>query len=333
MQTPADPAVVRLSFSTGFQNGWLHTLEADGVSDAEGNTLNDGKIIFSWYEPVPGDLVINEVLFNPYEGGEDFVELYNRSDKTADLKKIRAAGANYETGIINETEKISDTSVFLLPGDFVVLTENPEAIKKFYSIKNPAAFIAVEAMPSYNNDRGAVLLADSSGVILEKLRYSETMHHPLIYDVEGVSLERINFKRPAGDSTNWHSAAADAGFATPGYRNSQFSETPPVKGTVSLEPEVFSPDNDGYHDIVNVHYKFDEPGFTANAAVYDASGRIVRSLLNNELLGYEGTFSWNGITNNYEKAPVGLYIIFLEAFNLKGEVVQYKRVCGVSMTK
>jgi hypothetical protein len=47
----------------------------------------------------------------------------------------------------------------------------------------------------------------------------------------------------------------------------------------------------------------------------------------NELLGTSGTFSWDGINENNEKSAIGIYIIYIETFNLKGEVKKFKKTC------
>jgi hypothetical protein len=61
-----------------------------------------------------------------------------------------------------------------------------------------------------------------------------------------------------------------------------------------------------------------------NITVYDASGRSIRNLVNNVMCGISGTFSWDGITNERQKAAVGYYLIYTEIFDLKGNVKHYK---------
>jgi hypothetical protein len=151
------------------------------------------------------------------------------------------------------------------------------------------------------------------------------MHYPLLDSYEGVSLERINYNRPAYDRTNWHSASESVGFATPGYKNSQFNENPEVSDEVFVEPEVFSPDNDGYNDVLNIHYRFETPGYTAKIVIFDAQGRLTKNLISNTLLGTEGTFSWDGRTDDNQKALIGIYIVYFEAFGLNGGVKKYKK--------
>ena len=53
----------------------------------------------------------------------------------------------------------------------------------------------------------------------------------------------------------------------------------------------------------------------------------MKQLIRNELLGIKGTFSWDGINEEREKARIGIYIIFFEVFDLKGNVKHYKKTC------
>ena len=79
--------------------------------------------------------------------------------------------------------------------------------------------------------------------------------------------------------------------------------------------------------MVNISYGFDSPGFVANLNIYNAKRRKVRSLLKSELIGMEGVCSWDGIDDSRKKAPVGIYIITLEVFNLHGGIKQFKNIC------
>jgi hypothetical protein len=44
-------------------------------------------------------------------------------------------------------------------------------------------------------------------------------------------------------------------------------------------------------------------------------------------LGTKGTYSWDGINADREKSRLGIYIIFVEVFDLTGNVKQYKKTC------
>ena len=177
-----------------------------------------------------------------------------------------------------------------------------------------------ESFPRNNNDSGTVYLLTVDSLVSERFSYTEDMHFSLLSSVDGVSLERLDVFRDVNDIGNWHSAAQTVGFGTPGIRNSQFFPTNQADGEVSTEPEIFSPfDADGYNDLLNIYYRFSDPGFVATIRIYDSNGRPIRTLASNELLATEGTYTWDGTTDKGEKARIGMYIILFEAFSDSGD--------------
>jgi flagellar hook assembly protein FlgD len=145
-----------------------------------------------------------------------------------------------------------------------------------------------------------------------------------------VALERISPLRPASDVTNWHSAAQSAGFGTPAMQNSQYNTVVPSKGKLGVAPEIFSPDNDGFDDVVTLSLDAIAPGYTANIQVYDANGRPIRHLAKNLLLGTSNYISWDGLTDDRLKAPLGIYIIVAELFDLNGQAETLKTTVVVA---
>lgn len=319
---------VMLDFADNFENNTIYTLEiSGGITDCAGNEITGGSMAqFSLPEiPEENDIVINEILFNPLPDGVDFVEIYNRSNKTIDLAELLIASYDDEDLDFTSIERITEDGYLIFPEEYLVLTEDPEQTKQDYITKNPDGFIEVDNLPGYNDDQGRVMLLDEQQNIIDNVGYSEDMHFALLATNEGVSLERINYSRPSDDKTNWHSASELVGFATPAYENSQFKETETIADDVIIEPEIFSPDNDGFEDFANINFTFDEPGYVANIKIYDSRGRLIRYLANNQLLGIEGTTTWDGLDENNQKAPVGIYVVFIEIFDLEGNVKQYKK--------
>jgi hypothetical protein len=185
----------------------------------------------------------------------------------------------------------------------------------------------MDDFPSFNNDDGIVVLSKQNDTsFIDRMIYTVDMHFQLLNSTDGVSLERINFDRSALDRSNWNSAASTVGFATPGYRNSQFAELSETQeGDLVIGPEVFSPDNDGYDDVVTAYYSFEKPGFTGSLSIFDQKGRLVKTLIKSALFGTEGIISWDGITDSNTKASIGMYILYLEAFNTSGAIVKLKK--------
>ncbi|HPW42403.1 MAG TPA: lamin tail domain-containing protein [Bacteroidales bacterium] len=309
----------------------VYALEVlNDLFDCAGNLIDKSKITyFGIPRPVnPNDIVINEILFNPREDivkGVDFVEILNISDKILDLSTLVLATEDKSTGEISTPKNISKNGLLLFPENYMTLTTNPDVVKQQYYTENPDNFTKMESLPQYSNADGIVILATKGHEVIDRVEYSENMHIPLLKSYKGVSLERINPLRPSNDITNWHSAAEDFGFATPGYKNSQYSDVTFIDDPITIQPDIFSPDMDGKDDVLNINYMFESPGFIASITIFDTRGRLIRKLIQNELLGTEGTFSWNGITDHGQKAAIGIYIILFEAFDLNGNKRNYKK--------
>ncbi len=160
---------------------------------------------------------------------------------------------------------------------------------------------------------------------MDEVSYSEKWHFDLITNREGISLERIDPSGPSNNPSNWHSAASTAGYATPGYKNSQFLQANRSNIKIEVLPKVFSPDGDGYDDFAIINYNVNEPGYVANITVFDAAGRPVKQLARNNLMGVTGSWKWDGLDDKGSKLPIGTYIIFIELHNLQGKKEQIKK--------
>ncbi len=319
---------VILVLSNPLKVGEMVKLNIENLADCSGNFLESSSTTLALAQETNfNDVVINEVLFNPRSGGVDFVELYNRSDKILSLENWQMA--NFDDDSIANKKTITSEPLLFFPKEYVVLTESTANILQEYPSSRTDRFVEVDQLPSYNDDEGVVYLFDKT-TLLDKVSYSESQHFALLKDVEGVSLERVNSERPSDDPTNFHSAAQAVGFATPAYQNSQFFAETKFNGAITIEPGTFSPDNDGFQDIVNINYQFDAPGFIANVTIFDRNGRLIRSLVQNELLGKQGTFSWDGISNDNNKARIGIYVVFFEALTTSGKQEVFKKTVVVA---
>lgn len=303
----------------------VYKVAVTGLTDCVGNgigTKNSAKVgLASATDSF--DVVINEILFNPKPTGVDYVELYNRTTKVIDLKKMYIANRN-TSGVISSITQLSSETFFLYPEEFIVVTSDAAIVKRDFIAMNPDAFVEVTSTPSYNDDKGDVIILNEQGRIVDELVYSEKWHFKLIDNREGVALERIDYNAATQNQDNWHSAATSVGYGTPTYKNSQYRLDLQVQGEISVTPEIVSPDNDGLDDFATIDYSFPSPGYVANITIFDANGRAVRYLQRNALCGIIGNFRWDGLGEKNQKLPVGIYIIHTEVFNLNGKKKQFK---------
>jgi hypothetical protein len=312
-------------------NTIYHCTIAGNVKDCAGNLITSGNSLpFGLAMPaIANDVVINELLFDPSTTCVDFVELYNRSHHIIDLKDLRIGSMDTITQNLINTEKITDDGYLLFPQSYVVLSENEFAIKQHYQTTQPQAFYDVIDLPSMNTDADVVTLSDKNGLIIDNVIYSNQMHFPLLVNTKGVSLERIDFNRASNDKTNWNSASEHVGFATPAYQNSQYLQSDGGSGFSLMNP-LFSPDNDGYNDVLTIHYALNENGKIGNIYIFDNKGRPIKHLMRNQPLTQEGAISWNGINDDNEKAAIGNYLIYIELFDLSGKLNRYKLICTLA---
>lgn len=322
---------LQISLSSELQPGVSYSITANTVYDCSGNSIDPdfSKIVFGLPESANGaDIVINEILFNPRSTGIDFVEIVNTSLKFINLKNWQVA--NIELGVPENKKAVTQDDFLLNPGAYLVLTENLDVLKGEYPILHEENILILDDLPGFNDDEGTVAFVDDHDKVIDYFLYTDDLHSPFIKDEEGVSLERISFSRPSNESQNWKSASSLAGYATPGYVNSNALAEPEFsEGSIKIEPEVFIPVT-GQPDFTQIHYKFDHGGYVANIKIYDEQGHLIKRIANNELLGTEGTLRWDGDRDDGSKIRMGYYMIWFELFDSSGEVITFRKPVAVA---
>lgn len=317
---PNGPPQFIIQFNENFLPSTTYQIQLGPVSDC---WQNDTTFIGQFTLPEQaqaGDIVINEILANPLNGGQDFIELFNRSTKVIDLKDWQIA--NFYNDTISNLKTISNHFI-LEPNSYVAISEDTSFLLENYPASISGRMIQMD-MPSYNIDSGTVYLFYNSEQI-DRVSYSEDWQFSLIDNSDGVSLERISPNASSNQTSNWHSAAESIGFATPGRVNSQYQYVG-TSESISLQKDVFSPDQDGFEDILVVNYAFSESGLLAKARIFDDFGREVKVLFSNELMGTTGFFTWDGVNTKQAKAPIGIYVLVIEVFSVDGAVILAKKI-------
>lgn len=105
-------------------------------------------------------------------------------------------------------------------------------------------------------------------------------------------------------------------------RNSIFTASIPTNASLTFSPNPFSPDGDGFEDFTMISYRLPTSAALVRIRIYDAKGRLVRSLANAEPSGSHGQIIWDGFTDGREKARIGIYVVLLEALDANGGTVQ-----------
>jgi hypothetical protein len=332
--SPSAPDYIRLRliFKNHFHVDTIYSMNNDSsVLDCAGNHLIAAEYSFE-LPTIPDSqaVVFNEIMYHPISGCPEFIELYNRSKRAINLANFRLGLKDLFSGELKFlSENIEEDKLFF-PDEYIVLTAKPESMLKCYPQAIVNSIIGFKDMPVLADDGQKILLLSRDLTIIDQMVYKDAMQFALLTSSIGVSLERLDCNKSSEDPTNWHSASSSSGYCTPGAKNSQFLQAETTNSLLTVNPEVFSPNNDGINDVLNINYCFDQAGFVGNLIVFDSNGRQVKRLANNELLSTRGQFFWDGSDDSGASVLPGIYIIWFEIFNLAGKTEVYKKVCVIS---
>jgi hypothetical protein len=302
-----------------------YAIRVSDLSDCSGNPIQSdfNQLSFALPESADSlDVVLNEILFNPRPGGVDFVEIHNKSSKFINLKNWKLGNDENKTLINPQT--ITTDDFILAPAGYLALTTDPSTLIAQYPQAAQKNLLKTN-LPGLPDDEGSIALATDQALFIDHFSYSRKMHSPFLKDHEGVSLERISSAGLTNEVSNWKSASSTAGFATPGLVNSNSRpESSLNENAITLDPEIFSPNVPG-RDFSKINYRFDQSGKVANIKILDAQGRLIKTLANNETLGYEGFYRWDGDRDDGSRARVGYYVVWVEVFDAAGSVSVFRK--------
>lgn len=310
----------------------IYTFKCKNVKDCSGNYLQDTSVYY-YQKPKlcePGDLTFSEILFHPYEDGNDFIELFNRSNKYIDLKGLYVANCASDNGL-SEWKMLSEESVLFEPNTYLAFTYSDKKLALHYSLLFPERIRSNVQLPSLNNDKGCILLTQDTGLVIDKLSYTDKMHHPLLSEHTGVSLEKRNQYSLNNTINNWGSSSGFPSFATPGYKNSiQEIYVNNKNNILKIYPEIFSPDGDGYDDYTSFQYESNETNTSGLLQIFDLNGKCIYQNLNFYPMGNRWEFSWNGLCNDGTIIGPGLYLATLQLMKFGGSIQQVQAILSVA---
>jgi len=276
----------------------------------------------------------------------EYIELFNRGNTPVDLRGWFLTDAPNERGEFNRFFFAQDSleNYVLMPNEYAVVapdraaTRDSTRLVQFFTYlrndRNAKLFTSVRSTPtsrtnlsdlSLNNDGDLVQLHDRTGFVVDSVRYQPDWHNPFFSSTRGLSLERINPNGSSNDRRNWTTSTNREFGGTPARQNSVFAPSIALSGTAStlaVSPNPFSPDGDGKEDFLVIRYQLQGTANRIRVKIFDARGRLVRTLANSEPAGAQGELIWDGLDDNRQALRVGIYIIYLEALNADSAIVE-----------
>lgn len=253
-------------------------------------------------------IVINEIMFDPSTDNSEFIEFFNTTDSTID------SGGWTISNEQNKTYFISKFTRNFKPGSYFVFASDSSFLNN-YQLDDSSLNIAGVSSFGMTNNSGLIILKDATGNTIDSIRYFESWHNPNFTITKNVSLEKINPYLNGNDGDNWSSSTNTSG-ASPGTENSIFTTAAEKAAAgLSVSPNPFSPDNDGYEDFTIIRFNLPQKTAQVKAEIFDSRGRLVRTLRNNAASGNHGSIIFDGLDDNYNPLRMGIYIVLIEALN------------------
>ena len=149
---------------------------------------------------------------------------------------------------------------------------------------------------------------------------------------KGRSLERISPEIASNDRRNWSTSPSSRG-GTPGQPNGIFTTSLPSAASLSISPNPFSPDGDGFQDFCIIRYNLPLTTSIIRITIFDIRGRLLRALANTELSGPHGEIVWDGLDDRGQRVRIGPYIVFIEAIDGQAGILATAKAVVVVATR
>lgn len=294
--------------------------DPDETPDEPEEETNPEPEIPEAQQPQPGDIIINELLPEPFVDGSEYMELYNHSEQELSLKDV-CISTRKSDGSLNTRYPLEAYPQTLQAGDYLLLTKSIEGVENFYSL--PASLNWLECkLPVLSNTGSTVVLYREEGeIIIDEVSYSPKWHAPTVKNKKGVALERKDPDKDSQNADNWTSAASSAGFGTPGLENSQYLNGETETDSEEIDDPIYQPTG-----TFQIPYRLNQSGYMARGWIFDLSGRKVALIADNTSLGTQGYLEWNGKGRDGSPVNTGIYIIYLELWHPGGNVIRKKQV-------
>ncbi|MFQ6007647.1 MAG: lamin tail domain-containing protein [Candidatus Zixiibacteriota bacterium] len=260
------------------------------LSDDDRNRNNTLEFVATGLDFPP--LVLSELLANPQEPLKtEWIEVRNQLDTTFVFE-------DWFFGDSLALYRFADSSISLSPGDYLVIAKDTIAFLELYRIFHKT-LLQPQQWPAFNDNGDVVRLVDGFGFEADRFEYAKTFQ-------DNYTWSR---SEELGRENEW-GRSEDVG-GTPGAPNAVLYEPSASVLSVTIDPVVFSPDNDGFDDVTFITAEA-PPNVELTMKVYDRKGRVVRTIIDKEMY-LQSRYEWDGRSDAGNRLPIGIYILYFEA--------------------
>ena len=240
--------------------------------------------------------IINEINYNSSDSfnPDDWVEIYNPTDSLFNISNwVFKDEADDHTFIIPD-------GTLLNPGEFLVICRDTIAFKNYFP--NVNSFVGDlgfglsgggELLRLYNNNE----------MLIDSLTYDDDDPWPPEPDGDGPTLELIN---PFSDNSIYSNWTSSLGNGTPGEPNSNYLGHSD-NNTIVEDYRLYQNYPNPFNPMTKIMYYLPKKS-EISLTIYDALGRVIRTLDKGQKDSGYHTLEWNSKDNFGNKVGAGIYL-------------------------
>jgi len=281
--------------------GWTEIPDSRSTVNIDINNNNRLTAIFQLAEFENNSIVINEINYNSsdvFDTG-DWVELYNQSNSTINLKGWIFKDDNENNSFI------FNTVTLMQPKSYLLLSEKPKDLKNKFSQLN-------QLHGPFNfglGDNDEVRIYSNDGVLIDSVRYDNSLPWPVEADGQGSTLE---LKDPSLNNENVFSWIASKGHGTPGSINSSFKTLSIDKEkSVPMQTALLPSYPNPFNGRLTIPFELSKNEFII-LRITNIMGQEIKKYKFYGLSLGKHRVTWNGIDRNGNSVSSGMYLISLE---------------------
>lgn len=300
---------INLTEATNDSTNWTLSLSMSGSTPGKQNSI----INMPAYQR--NSIAINEIMFDPDIDNSEYVEFYNTSNDSVNIGGWTISDEN------GNAYKLFSSSFLVPPHSYFLLIADSIMLSKYNLLNYEFKNVIGSSSLGLSNTGELIILKDVRGNLIDSVFYSDKWHNKNFTATKNRALEKINPNLNSNDPLNWNSCVNSSG-GTPGSVNSIFAQNTNLTSNISVSPNPFSPDNDGFEDFTVINYNLSQAVSQIKLKVYDSRGRLVRTIYSNQPSGSSGSVIFDGLDDDGNALRMGIYIILIEALNENNGVVE-----------
>jgi len=253
------------------------------------------------------EVLITEVMDDPFSGECEYLELFNTGENNIDLKDLLIW--TMREGEVIGVERIEREALQIRAGEHLVTSQADCDLSSLYPASNQHLSVN---LPSLDSKKKGLFIGFTLDCPFDSIHIDET-----IQDIpwqKGYALERIS--NGLDYLTSWWLAPSQSRGSPTRQNNQMLKDGVKGENCLSLSSQVVSLNRDGVSDILEVQLTdnaWSQGGYRID--VFSVAGHHCRQLAYAEVGGARDLWYWDGSTDDGGVLPPDFYILTVQGLS------------------